>query len=106
GPDLLTPALDGTKPRGTAERSGDEPTTWIWTPIAVRSEGTEPPPTSSIGQLSGRQGPSRPGSGPESHRPNWAIAAGRTITPSSRTGFISSTSVGDPRPSPRSRASA
>ena len=100
------PALDGANPRGTAERSGDEPATWIRTPTAVRDEGTGPPPTSSIGQRSGRQGPSRPGNGPGSHRPNWAIAAGRTTTPSSRTGFISSTSVGDPKPSPRSRACA
>ena len=100
------PALDGANPRGTAERSGDEPTTWIRTPIAVRAEGTGPPPMSSIGQRSGRQGPSRPGNGPGSHWPNWAIAAGRTTTPSSRTGFISSTSVGDPKPSPRSRACA
>ena len=71
-----------------------------------RDLGGGPPPTSSIGQRSGRQGPSRPGKGPGSHRPSWAIAAGRTTTPSSRTGFISSTSVGDPRPSPRSRACA
>ncbi len=52
------PALDGANPRGTAERSGDELTTWILSPIAVRAEGTGPPLTSSIGQLSGRQGPS------------------------------------------------
>src|SRR5258707_13427329 len=102
------PALDGANLRGTAERSGDEPTTWILTPIAARVEGTfggGPPPTSSIGQRCGRQGPSRPGQGPGSHRPNWAIAAGRTTTPPTRTGVISSTSVGDPRPSPRSGAS-
>ena len=51
------PALDGANPRGTAERSGDEPTTWIRTPIAVRAEGTGPPPTSSIGQPSRAAGP-------------------------------------------------
>ena len=54
------PALDGTKPRGTGERSDAEPTTWIRTPTAANVEGTGPPPTSSIGQRSGRQGPSRP----------------------------------------------
>src|SRR5580704_5099863 len=106
GPDPEASALDGANPRGTAERSGNEPTTWIRTPIAVRAEGTGPPPTSSIGQRSGRQAPSSLGKGPGSHRPNWAIAAGRTTTPASRTGFISSTSVGDPKPSPRSRACA
>ena len=63
-------------------------------------------PASSIGQRSGRQGPSRPSAAPGSHRPSGAIAAGRTTTPSSRTGFISTTSVCDPRPSPRSRARA
>ena len=99
------PAADGTNPRGTAERSGAEPTTWMRTPAAARAEGTGPlAPASSIGQRSGRQGPSR--SGPGSHRPSGAIAAGRTITPSSRTGFISTTSVCDPRPSPCSRARA
>ena len=34
------------------------------------------------------------------------MAAGRTTTPSSRTGFISTTSVGAPRPSPLSSARA
>ncbi len=61
GPDPEAPALDGANPRGTAEPSGGEPTTWIRTPAAARTEGTGPPPTSSIGQRSGRQGPSRPG---------------------------------------------
>src|SRR6185312_12729460 len=35
-------AFDGTNPRGTAERSGDEPATWIRTPMAARVEGTGP----------------------------------------------------------------
>ena len=100
------PAADGTNPRGTAERSGAEPTTWIRTPIAARVEGTVPLPASSIGQRSGRQGPSRPSGVPGSHGPSGAIAAGRTTTPPSRTGFISTTSVCDPKPSPRSRARA
>src|SRR5215472_6984683 len=106
GVDPLTSAVDGTNPRGTAERSDDEPATWIRTPIAANVEGTGPPPTSSIGQRSGRQGPSRAGAAPESHRPKGAIAAGRTTTPPRRTGFISTTSVGDLEPSPRISARA
>ena len=43
---------------------------------------------------------------PETHGPNGAIAAGRTTTPPRRTGFISTTSVGDPKPSPRISARA
>src|SRR6516165_7324758 len=109
GVDPLTCAVDGTNPRGAAERSDDEPTTWIRTPIAASVDGTGPPPTSSIGQRSGRHGPkdpSRAGATPESHRPKGAIAAGRTTTPSRRTGFISTSSVTDPKPSPRISARA
>src|SRR5690348_18492445 len=78
------PASDGTNPRGTAECSGAEPTTWIRTPIAARTEGIEASPefpASSIGQRSGRQGPSLPRPGPGDHRPRRAIAAGPTATP-------------------------
>ena len=112
GIDPVTPAPDGTNPRGTAERSGAEPTTWMRTPIAARVEGIEgaegsgPGPASSIGQRSARHGPSRPGGMPGSQWSSGEIAAGRTTTPPSRTGFISTTSVCDPRPSPRSRSRA
>src|SRR5690242_21105062 len=85
------PASDGTNPRGTAECSGAEPTTWIRTPIAVRTEGIGASPrfpASSIGQRSGRQGPSLPSAAPGSHGPSGAIAAGRPTTPASRTGVI------------------
>ena len=81
------------------------------TPAAASLAGTgppPPPPASSIGQRCGRHGPSpAPASqGPGSQRASGAIAAGRTTTPSSRTGFISTTSVGAPRPSPLSSACA
>ena len=100
------PALDGTKPSGVADRSGATPTTRIRTPIAARIGGTGPPPARSIGHCSARQGPSRPRGASGSHGPRGAIAAGRTTTPPSRTGFISTTSVWGPKPSRRSSARA
>ncbi len=100
----MASAPAGVKPRGTAERSGTTPATSMRTPNAVRTDGTRPRPASSIGHRSGRQGPAC--GAPGSHRPSGAIAAGRTITPSSRTGFSSTTSVCAPRPSPVSSARA
>src|SRR5262249_50280721 len=80
----VVPVFDGTNPRGTAERSDDEPATWIRTPMAARVEGTGPPPASSVGQRSGRAGPARPPPPAGEPRARWGTR-GRAHDPSPET---------------------
>ena len=56
----VAPASDGTNPRGTAERSGAEPTTWIRTPIAARSKRPDHSRPGASGSAPGGKAPAGP----------------------------------------------